>query len=99
MFVAGHEALFCIIYRILWSRRWESDPQPNAYDALALPLSYFGIILWYVKIKLNIPGISLSSTLPTIVFYKLCLKKATSLICAFRIFFVCSNLISKLDYM
>lgn len=28
--------------RVLWSRRRESNPQPIAYKAIALPLSYAG---------------------------------------------------------
>ncbi len=28
-----------------WSRREESNPQPTAYKAVALPLSYSGVVL------------------------------------------------------
>lgn len=37
-------------YRSWWSQRWGSNPQPDAYKAPALPLSYSGLLFVYCSL-------------------------------------------------
>ena len=37
------------LHRLFWSRRRDSNSQPPAYEAGALPLSYFGLRRDYIR--------------------------------------------------
>ncbi len=38
-------AVLCCFDNLLWSRRWDLNPQPADYKSAALPLSYVGIFV------------------------------------------------------